>query len=586
MKEKIIQTLKSLRKAIVSYPLFLASAFVMMLSVQYLIEPNSFDHFLIQKITLTASIGISLAFGVAMLSQRFDKAWLWNVLTLLFLGLFYFLVLPSEEGDFTEKYVYILIPCYILSHLFVAIAPFFKKNQEEFSFWYYNKTLFVNFFLTLVFTAILCGGIQLAILAISYLFSLNWDIEVYIRVYFGIIILGSALIYSLFHVDGLTKMEEVSPYPIVIAFFTQFILIPLLLLYATILYFYAIKIIWLWELPRGWVSYMILAYAVLGIFALLLVHPLIQGQSKSWVNIFKKLFYYTMIPLLILLYVAIGKRILDYGFTEARYFVLILAFWLSFISFYFVISKKTSLKIIPKSLFVMGIVTITIPYVNAYSLSIRSQKQNLKEILIKNDLLEDGEIVTNKPILSTVLESLNDKYVYLLERQQASYILDMLEEESRELIANQPYSFKDIFEKTSINSDGKKLVYFQLNSVQNVTELEGYNYMCTIEYEDSASFTIRADTLFVLRNLYGENSIFKMSVNDDKIDMMPMIVKLIEPYLIEPKNREVDNLTIQFDLSNYSCKAYFDNISVNYTSGEPKVFFNKVLFLFRRNESS
>ena len=74
-------------------------------------------------------------------------------------------------------------------------------------------------------------------------------------------------------------------------FFTQFILIPLLIIYVVILYFYCAKIVINWQLPRGWVSYLVLAYSIVGIFALLLVHPLKELKLKSWIVIFSKLFY-------------------------------------------------------------------------------------------------------------------------------------------------------------------------------------------------------------------------------------------------------------------------------------------------------
>lgn len=586
MREKIIQTLTSLRKAIINYPLFLTSALVLMLAVECLIATTStLDSFLIQKMAFTAGIGISLSFGVAMLAQRFQRALLWNILTLIFLSLFYFLILPTKEGDFTEKYIYILIPCYILSHLFVSIAPFFQRKQQELSFWHYNKTLFINFFLTVVFTGVLCGGVQLALLAMSHLFGLNWDVDLYIKVFFRILILGSAFIFTLFHGDGLIKMEAESPYPVVIAFFTQFILIPLLILYVTILYFYGIKIILLWELPRGWVSYLVLAYAVLGIFALLLVHPLLHGQSKSWVNIFRKLFYYTIFPLLILLFVAIGKRISDYGFTEARYFVLILALWLLFISFYFVVGTNTKLKTIPLSLFMVGLVAMILPYGNVYSLSVWSQKQSFKKILIENGLLDGSKIVTNKPVLSSVVESLQDKYFYLEQRQQKVYVLNMLEEDTRKQLTDQRYRFRDIFDTVQLDYEEKNSVYFDIKNIQKVTELEGYSYMTSIDYQDSTSFTIGTDTLIVLKNLYGENPTFILSVNDKKVDMLPMIEKLVQPYLSGYKNTEVDSLSVQFDHADYGCKVSFDNISVNYVYDNPRLYFSKVLFLFRKNKS-
>jgi hypothetical protein len=159
-----------------------------------------------------------------------------------------------------------------------------------------------------------------------------------------------------------------------------------------ILYFYSIKILINWELPRGWVSYLVLAYSVVGILALLLVYPLKEENAKSWVKIFSKAFYYTIIPLIILLFTAIFTRILEYGYTEPRYFVLLLALWLLSIVIYFIFNKKASIKFIPISLFLFGAFALIFPYLNAFSVAKRSQKNELVKLLNENKLLDNGKI--------------------------------------------------------------------------------------------------------------------------------------------------------------------------------------------------
>ena len=168
-------------------------------------------------------------------------------------------------------------------------------------------------------------------------------------------IFGSCFIFLLFNENGLFYLEKNSDYPVILKFFTQYVLVPLLLIYSVILYFYSAKILINWELPRGWVSYLVLAYSVVGILAILLVHPLKEDSTKSWVKIFSKIFYYTLAPLIILLFVAIFTRILEYGYTEPRYFVLIIALWLTTVVFYFIFNKKQAIKFVPMSLFIFGL---------------------------------------------------------------------------------------------------------------------------------------------------------------------------------------------------------------------------------------
>ena len=219
---------------------------------------------------------------------------------------------------------FLLIPTFILSHLLVSFIAFLGVKREMY-FWQFNKNLFINIFLTAIFTGVLVGGVELAILAIDQLFDFNFDGEYYRKTFILLAIFGSCFIFLLFNEKGLQDLEKDGSYPLILKFFTQYILIPLLFIYVVILYFYGGKILINWELPRGWVSYLVLAYSVVGILGLLLVHPLKDASTKSWVHMFSKIFYYTLIPLIALLFTAIFTRILAYGYTEPRYFVLLLA---------------------------------------------------------------------------------------------------------------------------------------------------------------------------------------------------------------------------------------------------------------------
>ena len=382
MIKKIREVFGKTGAVIREYPMVLVMAFLASISIMYYInyDYTTRDYgFLYVKFGLVASLGISLMFALKMLSQKIGKEILLQFLGIIFLVFFYFL-LPTKEKQFTEIYAYLLIPTFILSHLLVSFIAFTGKDRER-NFWQYNKNLFINIFLTTVFTGVLTGGIMLAILAVDNLFDFNFDSRYYSYTFSFLSIFGSCFIFLLFNEKGLSYLEKQSDYPVILKFFTQYVLVPLLLLYAVILYFYAAKILINWELPRGWVSYLILAYSVVGILAILLVHPLKEDFTKSWVMIFSKIFYYTLAPLIILLFVAIFTRILEYGYTEPRYFVLIIALWLTTVVLYFIFYKKQTIKFVPMSLFVFGLFSLVFPYLNTFSVAKRSQKNELMKTL-------------------------------------------------------------------------------------------------------------------------------------------------------------------------------------------------------------
>src|SRR5690606_24507962 len=135
------------------------------------------------------------------------------------------------------------------------------------------------------------------------------------------------------------KLNHVNTFPKGLKIFVQYILIPLAIIYLLILYAYSAKILVEWNLPNGWVSMLILWYAVFGILAILLAYPLRDDTDNPWVRLYSRFFFVGLLPLILLLFIAVGVRIGDYGVTELRYYVVLLGIWLMMMALYFIFSK-------------------------------------------------------------------------------------------------------------------------------------------------------------------------------------------------------------------------------------------------------
>lgn len=581
MKLKITAILGKAAQAINRYPFTLFYSLLMTMTAIYLAESdylNKESNFIALKILIVSSLGISLSFALKMLTQRNRKFKIFEFFLILFL-LGYYFILPKNEEDFTEVYVYLLIPTYILAHLFVAIVPYLSRQETEIKFWEYNKKLFINFFLTIVFTGVLCGGIELAILAVDHLFNINFKYLIYYDTFLFFLIFGSTFIFTLFNIDGLYELEKKVEYPVVLKFFSQFILIPLLIIYLVILYIYSFKILFQWELPRGWVTYLVLAYSILGIFALLLVHPLKEQTNKSWVKLFSQIFYFSLIPLLILLFVAIFTRLLEYGFTEPRYFVLLLAVWISLIFFYFVFNKKANIKFIPISLFVFGLFALIFPFLNAFSVSKNSQKKELVKILTENNLLKDGKINFNQTVEYTLVNELKDKFVYLDKRNERDFLVSFLsaKDEEKALAKNfRSWNFTLKFDSVIYTTSSVKSQYTSLQNLKNSYEVENFDQVISSHAISSNNFKINEDEFKFITD---ENQ-YKIVMNQkDSIDLMPKIEKLFEDRMNE--NNMVDDLSIDFELGKYKFKLAFNQITFSSYGDSGTYFFNEMYLLVK-----
>lgn len=335
---------------------------------------------------LSCSLGLSLSLAFTLFAERQGNKNLRHILSIATVGLtwayWYWLAPTNEFEDISRTITYFVL--IVVTHLMVAVAPYTGHNERK-GFWRYNQLLFSRFILSGVFSAALFGGLALAIGASDKLFDLNVNSDLYIYLWIGV----AGVFSTWFFVAGIpvdhNDLNEERVFPVMLKIFVQYILIPLVFLYMVILYAYGMKILFTWQLPRGMVSTLILSYSVVGILAVLLSEPLRTDASAAWVRLFARIFFRATLPLIALLYAATWARVGKYGITESRYFLSLLGLWLGIISLYFVFSKEQNIRIIPRSLIVIGLLSVLGPW-SAFSVSAFSQRLRLEHIMKKYHL--------------------------------------------------------------------------------------------------------------------------------------------------------------------------------------------------------
>lgn len=303
------------------------------------------------------------------------------------LALFYF----SIDSFIAVKDIIRFLLLNITAHLMVSCAGFIKRGSTN-AFWQFNKGIFLQIVTAVIFSVVLFAGLSGAIAAMDMLFAMHVNDEWYLRLF--IIIAG--IFNTLFFLSGIPddagQLETTHEYPKVLKVFTQFVLVPLVIIYLIILLAYETKIIVLWSLPQGWVSNLILAYGVAGILSILLVYPIRSTEDNNWIKTFAGWFYVLLLPLVALMLVAIGTRISAYGFTEERILVLLLAIWLACMSLYYLFKPNGDIRIIPLSL---ACVAVFLNFA-AFPIAKNSQRNRLHELLQRNNLLSDNVAIKAK----------------------------------------------------------------------------------------------------------------------------------------------------------------------------------------------
>lgn len=343
------------------------------------------------RLLMISVLGLVLSLSATLFaeSRSFNRTQKYALRAFAALTAFLFLLVFREVYRESEIVRFLIFAAAF--HLLVSFAAFAGRDHIN-AFWQFNRALFLRFLAGVLYSAVLYLGLSATIGSMNLLFNFQFQWDTFAILWIWI----AGLFQTVFFLSGIPEnvnaLEGDKSYPKGLKVFTQYVLIPLASVYVGILLAYELKIIVEGELPKGLVSSLILAYAVFGILSLLLIYPVRNLQENKWFKTYSRNFYFLMIPLIFLLVWAVTVRIRDYGLTEQRYFLIILAIWLVFITAYFLLSKRQDIRSIPVTLCVVALISAFGPQ-SAFALSRSSQINQVKGLFKKYNAHREGRII-------------------------------------------------------------------------------------------------------------------------------------------------------------------------------------------------
>jgi Domain of unknown function (DUF4153) len=520
-------------------------------------EPNHAKYF--EKISIVCFLFLPVYLSAEIFDEGRRKPLLGaRLLALVFFFLFYFFDLPKTELVFDDKPF--LIKFFVLAivfHLLVSVSPFLFLKREA-DFWQFNKGLFISILTAFLYSFTLSGGLILAMGGIRKLFDLQIDEDYYFYVLIGINGFFNTFLFTS-KIPNLNKLEN--DYPPGLKYFTQYVLLPLVAVYISILLAYESKIIFTWALPKGWVSVMVLASAIFGILAFLLLYPV--KNTNKWIQTFTKGYYWVLLPLVGLLLVAIYVRISQYGLTESRYFVATLGVWLFGVSLYFSISKTDNIKVIPLSLLLVGLVGVYAPF-NAFHSSEGNQKGRLRKVLNENGLLSEGKMAIDlpkKPLDSLEKDKIYAALEYLAENSPTSLKEYLSTGDYNKLISKKSEYERRVFilKLANLPVQPYDAIYtsFRAKYVSHLA-LSRADYL--IEYQKTGDTKIKVATIEKdVFKCFLERNTFVVNINDTE-KLVFDLEKLKDQNLYELPE---DLVTFKKDSKNWKLRLLVDSGSAN-----------------------
>ncbi|WP_425445890.1 DUF4153 domain-containing protein [Dethiothermospora halolimnae] len=366
------------------------------LTVIILIYGNHLDYIddmraTLRPIVMTVALGIPLSLSVYLLFEA--KPNINKQIRILVQGvvpvilvLLYFLYFREIDYVSGTKYVGYTIALYLI---FTLIPYISRRGNYEI----YVIKLFSRFVVTYVYSLVLYLGLAAILVTINLLF--NADISGKIFGDIGFIVAG--IFAPGFFLADIPKKEEnisIKDYPKVLKVLLKYIIMPLLSVYTVILYIYFGKIVVIRALPEGIIGNLVLWYSIISTITFFFIYPL--RDINQWIKKFLKIIPKAIIPLLGLMFLAIGIRINSYGITESRYFVVLIGLWLAFSMIYYSIKKDIKNIIIIITLVVITIIGVTGP-LSSYSISKWSQNRRFKSVLEKYDMIGENLKIKSLP---------------------------------------------------------------------------------------------------------------------------------------------------------------------------------------------
>ena len=232
---------------------------------------------------------------------------------------------------------------------------------------------------TQIFFGLLISGLlYMAVLAICasffYIFGIDEPQYFYEHIaQFVFLVLASQICCTL-----VRQNEDVVEEPFkILRIILNFILSPAVIIYTVILYTYFIKIVFVWDLPKGGVAWMVMGFITVALIGRV-AQSILSHRYYDW---FYNRFSFIAIPPLIMYWIGSIYRIRLYSFTESRFYLMVAGVLMSlFVLMLF--HKRTRRYQLMALIFGAAIILFTyIPGISAKSIGLTCQKQRLTELI-------------------------------------------------------------------------------------------------------------------------------------------------------------------------------------------------------------
>ena len=383
--------------------------------------------------------------------------------------------------------------------LLVLLGFPFEKNNQGFT--YRNFTNLFHLGLATAVWLLVFGLVAAILFTIKTLFNVEFSDSFYEHIYTSLGIFTLPLFFLVFQQrQAKSEMTLNRIFEILV----NFVLAPALMIFTVLLYAYVVQIIFEGVLPKGMLANITLPYLLggLGVYALRSI-----CAKARWETFFKFYPYLAIVPI-VLLWLAIDRRISAYAWTEQRIYLVALATAITIAYAILIVPKARQYRLISGVVMVaiFAMTWIVKPQEIAYQSQTVRFEQLLKKLNLSDgsgkirDDIDFVERLENMPKSElkdwTELDSVSDYLLYSIEldssvedayQERREVFKKQYGEKSKELLAFNIYR-DEIRINEQVISDQKTTVGFGWKSI-DVTAYKKWIIVPRYSYSRTAPIT-------------------------------------------------------------------------------------------------
>ena len=472
-----------------------------------------------------------------------------DIIAVMLLSVIYFNVPNPIDSKFMIRFFSL-----IMSFLLIfSLISYYKKD----SYSIFIIKIIGNFFITFIYSLIMYIGISSMIFTVEKLFELNINNDIYLDIFILISTIFS-ITYFLARLPENNEKMKATMYPKVLEKLNFYIIIPLIIIYTLILYSYFIKIIMIKEFPINLLSHLVLWYGFISVLVLFFINQ-IKDQNK-YISIFYKCFPVIFKVPLIMMFLAIFKRIADFSITPPRYYVVVLGIWLLFSMSYIFFSKKFNSKALPLLAIFLILLSVYGPQ-SSFTVSKNAQENRFLSLSESFNMIENNKIIKNENLSDEEKIEINNFIKYFKEYSELKNIAILSENfkiEDMEKVFGFEYKY---YYRNDYIDDNLISYYSRVND--SVIDVSEFDYFLHMDFVLSESKSIENKDIIVQYDDATNN----LTIINKNIELgIINIENMIKDYHKKNNSNEINSLEeayIDFKFEELELRFIIEDINYN-----------------------